>query len=278
MRDIVLTLLIAGVLPLIFMRPFYGLVVFSWLAYMRAPDLCWGFAKTFRFSMIVAIVMFIGFFANEKKKFYIADIRNNLLALFTGFILLSVIVNAIMTGMHFGKYGEFSKIILIAIFTVTLVDSHWKLRVMIWTIALSLGFYGFKCGIFGFLGGEVFQGPGGLLADNNDFSLAMVMNIPFLYYLAMEEKGKFAKNFLRLLVFLTIITVVATRSRGGFLALGVVYMIITMKSQHKMLGITLALIAGIIFLMFIPAEYIERLKTITDVKEQSAAADFSLGK
>jgi probable O-glycosylation ligase (exosortase A-associated) len=272
MRDVFVTLLIAGVLPLVFTRPFYGLVMFTWLAYMRAPDLCWGFAKTIRFSLVVALLMFVGFFLYERKKFYVSEIRNNLLTLFAVLIILSVIVNQIKLGMAYGKYEEFTKIILIAVFTVTIVDSQWKLRIMCWTIALSLGFYGIKCGIFGFLGGEVFQGPGGLLLDNNDFSLAMVMNLPFLFYLSMEEKHPHVKLFLRVLVFFTIVTIIATRSRGGFLALAMVYFVMTMKSRHKMLSFSIAFLGLILFLIFIPEEYVERLKSITDTKEQSAAS------
>jgi probable O-glycosylation ligase (exosortase A-associated) len=146
------------------------------------------------------------------------------------------------------------------------------MRVMAWTIALSLGFYGAKCGIFGFLGGEVFQGPGGLLLDNNDFSLAMVMNLPFLFYLSMEEKDKRVKLFLRIVAVLTVATIVATHSRGGFLALATVYFIITMKSKYKMLGLSAAFVAAILFIIFIPPEYVERLKSITNLKETSAAS------
>jgi probable O-glycosylation ligase (exosortase A-associated) len=272
MRDIGLTIFIFSLLPVIFARPFYGLVMFTWLAYMRAPDLCWGFAKNIRFSFIVAVVMFLGFFLNERKRFYRREIRNDLIVLLTGLVILSVIVNYILLGKAEGKYEEFAKIMLIAIFTVAIVDTQWKMRVMIWTIALSLGFYGAKCGIFGFLGGEVFQGPGGLLLDNNDFSLAMVMNLPFLFYLSMEEKDPRVRMFLRIVAVLTVATVVATHSRGGFLALAIVYFAITMKSKHKALGLSAAFVAAILFLLFIPAEYVERLKTITDLKETSAAS------
>lgn len=272
MRDIALTIFVFSSLPVIFVRPFYGLVMFTWLAYMRAPDLCWGFAKTIRFSFIVAIVMFLGYFLNERKRFYLREIRNHLLVILTGLVILSVLVNYTMEGLAEGKYAEFSKIILIAIFTVTLVDERWKLRVMAWTIALSLGFYGAKCGIFGFLGGEVFQGPGGLLLDNNDFSLAMVMNLPFLFYLSMEEKNRAVKLALRGVAVLTVATIVATHSRGGFLALVTVYTLITIRSRYKLLGFGAALAAAVLFVIFIPPEYVERLKTITDVKETSAAS------
>ena len=85
---------------MVFMRPFYGLVMFTWLAYMRAPDLCWGFARDIRFSFIVAIVMFLGFFIHGRKKFYVSELRNHLLLLLTVLVVLSVIVNFIRDGLR----------------------------------------------------------------------------------------------------------------------------------------------------------------------------------
>ena len=40
------------------------------------------------YSMYVAIVMFVGFFLCERKKFYVSEIRNNLIVLYTVLILV----------------------------------------------------------------------------------------------------------------------------------------------------------------------------------------------
>jgi len=44
MRDILLTLIVFGSLPVILVRPFVGLLVFAWLGYMNPQKLSWGFA------------------------------------------------------------------------------------------------------------------------------------------------------------------------------------------------------------------------------------------
>ena len=54
MRDIIFTLMIAGLLPSCFRRPLVGLLTFSWLAYMRTQDLTWGFARHQRWSFLIA--------------------------------------------------------------------------------------------------------------------------------------------------------------------------------------------------------------------------------
>ena len=55
MRDILFTLLVLGILPTCYRRPFIGLLTFSWLAYMRGQDLTWNFARNQRWSMLVGL-------------------------------------------------------------------------------------------------------------------------------------------------------------------------------------------------------------------------------
>jgi hypothetical protein len=55
MRDLIVFLIVLLTLPVSFRRPFVGMLVFSWLAYMRPQDLCWSFARDMRLSFYVAL-------------------------------------------------------------------------------------------------------------------------------------------------------------------------------------------------------------------------------
>ena len=55
MRDIVLLLAVMGALPFILRRPPIGILVWSWLAYMNAHRLTWGFAYSFPFAQVVGV-------------------------------------------------------------------------------------------------------------------------------------------------------------------------------------------------------------------------------
>src|SRR5690606_12205996 len=65
MRDLVVFGAVCLTLPWVFRQPFIGLIVFSWLAYMRPQDLCWGFARSMRLSFFVGLTMIVGYFAND---------------------------------------------------------------------------------------------------------------------------------------------------------------------------------------------------------------------
>ena len=68
MRDLIVFGIVVLSLPLAFRRPFIGLLVFSWLAYMRPQDLCWGFARYMRLSFYVGLTMIAGWVANEAAR------------------------------------------------------------------------------------------------------------------------------------------------------------------------------------------------------------------
>lgn len=274
MRDIVVFATIFGALPFALIRPYYGLLLFSWLAYMRAPDLCWGPAKSFRFSLLVALVMFAGWFLFDNRPFMRRDRRNLYMLLMAAAVSVSFFLAPNKLGSIPSKYVEFLKVIAIAVFTTAQIDTKDRLRQIVWVIALSFGFYGVKGGIWYVLtqDARIIQGPGGLLKDNNDFSLAMCMNLPFLYYLSRTETRARVKTFLRFAVAATVITVVMTGSRGGFLAMATVFGVLVLKSQYKLAATSAALVGGVLFLAFIPQDYRDRLMTLKTAHKEDASA------
>ena len=161
MRDIIISLILLGLMPACFKRPFVGLCVFSWLAYMRVQDLTWGFAREQRWSFFVAALMYSGwFFSKDRKPFFVrGDIRNwmmILLVILMGIgVLLSENRTAFAASEQFSRYVEFFKIVLVALFTTGIVSDKERLRLMVWIIGLSLGFYGVKNGIGGILSTDV---------------------------------------------------------------------------------------------------------------------------
>ena len=69
MRDLFVTLVVFGSLPLILWRPFYGIIMWTWLGYMNPHRLAWGFSTTMPFAMIVAITTLVALlFSRESKK------------------------------------------------------------------------------------------------------------------------------------------------------------------------------------------------------------------
>jgi probable O-glycosylation ligase (exosortase A-associated) len=284
MRDVIFALIIFGSLPVCFRRPLIGLLMFSWLAYMRTQDLTWGFARHQRWSFLVAAVMGAGFFAQPRKHLFEKDPRCwAMIALAIWFGLAVVFAdggNDYSIERMFKRYVEFVKIIGIGLFTTVVVNKKEHLRVLVWVIALSFGFYGIKVGLAGVLSlgrVQVLQGPGGMLEDNNDFSLALCMALPLLIHIGATEQDKHLRRGIWLAAPLTAFTVIMTTSRGGFLALSAVIFMLVWRSRNRVAAFSVGGVALLIGLMFIPPKYYDRLTTLTS-KESIEADGSAMGR
>jgi probable O-glycosylation ligase (exosortase A-associated) len=276
MRDLLVSAFIIGCLPTCFRRPFIGLLMFTLLAYMRVQDLTWGFARFQRWSYYVAIVTLAGFFlVGGKKRFMLPDKRNAIMILLTVFVGLSLVfAGTIEASEDLKRYIEFAKIIGVALFTTGVVKNRDYLRVLVWVIALSFGFFGVKNGIAGILSGGslvIIQGPGGMLQDNNDFALALCMGVPLLFHLGWAERRPLMRRTMLAMVPLTMVTIAATHSRGAFVALTFAILVLVWRAENRVAGFaTLILIAGAAVLAA-PESYKERIASIGKFEQDPSA-------
>jgi probable O-glycosylation ligase (exosortase A-associated) len=275
LRDLFVFAVVVGSLPYCFKRPFIGLLLFSWLAYMRVQDLCWGFSRDMRYAYFVAMAMFAGYFVNEygKRRFMVWDVRTACMVLLVVVTAVSLAAANYQDEYIIERYFEFVKIVFIALFTTAQIDSRARMRVFLWTIALSLGFYGVKNGILGILSGgtPINNGPGGMLGDNNDFALALVMNIPLLLYLGYAEEKPWIKRAAIAAVGLSMVTILLTHSRGGFLALCAVLFVFLMRSQRKVVGLVAIASAVVAFFLLAPQSVLDRIALISQGTAESSA-------
>jgi len=277
MRDLVVFLFVMAMMPTAFRRPYIGMLLFSWLAYMRPQDLCWGFARTMRLSFFVSLAMLGGWWANEqgRRRFTSWDLRTRLMMLLMVLVAISYAQARVHNEYTSRYFFEYCKIIVIALFTVGQCSTKQRLRGMFWMIALSLGFYGVKSGLIGVLKGgatQIIRGPGGMLEDNNDFALALVMNVPLLYYLGIGEKKPWVRKATMFAVGLTVLTVLLTHSRGAFLSLCFTALWIAWRSGALFRAVMVLVTLAALFPVFAPAHVIERIASIGDSTDSSANA------
>jgi len=274
MRDVVFSLLVLGILPTCYRRPFIGLVTFSWLAYMRGQDLTWNFARHQRWSFLVAICTVLGYHASRPKQWYLRDVRCFIMIVMAVWVFTSLLLSGYFRGYQLNKLIEYLKIIGVALFTTAVVRRPEQLRVLVWCIALSLGFYGFKGGVSGVLGGmsaEVLRGPGGMLADNNDFGLALVMAVPLLLHIGLTEANKVLRTGVLMMVPLTMFTIILTHSRGAFLAIAATFCVMVWRSRNRLAGAAIGAVAVIGFAIVAPPTYYERIAKIQHYEEDGSA-------
>ena len=107
---------------------------------------------------------------------------------------------------------------------VALVLLHSKSHIisLVWVLVLSLGFFGVKGGIFTLATGGNYQvwGPDdSFIAGNNEVALALIMIIPFMYFLRDQARKTWQRQTWLVAMALTAIAAIGSQSRGALLAI-----------------------------------------------------------
>jgi len=271
MRLIFLLIIIGASLFFSIIRPFYGLLAFSWLAYMRPQNIAWANAD-WRFSLYIAIALLIGLILNYRQEKIFVKTKENYILLALWITLALSTFFAKWPDLAFPKFVEFSKILFIAIITTGLINSKERFHYICWVISLSLSYWGLKGAIGGILKGSHLVGPAGsMIADNNDFALALNMVLPFFLYLGMNEHKTWRKLIFYIQFPFIALAIVYTFSRGGFIGLCSVLFLIIIKSNKKFLGFIIIILGMILFLYFAPQGYKSRIGTINTYEEDRSA-------
>src|SRR5207249_5209381 len=239
MRDLVLTVIVLGALPLCFARPYVGVLVWSWLGFMNPHRLAWGFAQTLPFSEYVAIATLLGLLFTRDRR---AIPRERevwlLLALWIEFALSMPV--ALYPDLAWPDLKQVSKIFLMVFVALMVTQDRTRLRYLLLVTSLSIGFYGLKGGIWGLATGganKVLGPDGSFIGDNNGLSLGLNMTLPLLFFLAREEQRRWVRWLLRATFVFSVVSVLLTYSRAGFLGLVVVGIALLMRTRWKYLAI-----------------------------------------
>ena len=273
MRDLFVTGVIFSILPFIFRRPWIGILLWSWLAYMNPHRLAWGFAYDFPFAMIVGAVTITAFFFSKEKKAMVWTRETVVLLFLIGWMLITTVF-AFYPELAWHQWNKVWKIHVMIYLTLLLITDRRKLHWLIWVIVLSLGFYGIKGGIFTILHGGVYrvQGPGGtFIAGNNEIALALVMTIPLIRYLHLQETRKWLKLGLASAMVLTGVAAIGSQSRGGLVAMVVMGLFLWLKSRNKIVTGFFMAVAVVIVTSVMPQEWYDRMNTIQTYQSDASA-------
>jgi putative inorganic carbon (hco3(-)) transporter len=186
--------------------------------------------------------------------------------------------------LRFGIEG-FVKAAAFFYFAVLLVDSYQRLRIFIFTVVacqvfrvleplylhLTTGYWG---GSAHMGGGEFMQRLSGApndIINPNGLAFVVLTALPFLHYLlGGSPKILFRLLYLVLLPML-LYALILTGSRSGLIGLLVLYSIIILRSQHKLLLVSAAAIATAAVLGIMSVELTDRYRSITDADTRHGA-------
>jgi probable O-glycosylation ligase (exosortase A-associated) len=272
-RDIALTALIFGLLPFILFRPYLGVLVWTWIGFMNPHRLTWSFAYEMPFAMIVALATLMGLLTSREPK-KMPWTRESILLLIFVLWVFATTINAMYPALAWAKMNQFWKVILMIYVTMILMQTRERIELLVWVIALSIGFYGVKGGIFTIAHGGVYhvRGPeGSFIGGDNEMGLALIMTIPLLRYLQMSARQKWVRFALAGAMVLSAVATVGSQSRGALLGLVAMGSFLWLKSRNKVFTALLGILAAVLVLMVMPQQWYDRMSTIQNYENDDSA-------
>ncbi|MEO7493621.1 MAG: putative O-glycosylation ligase, exosortase A system-associated [Massilia sp.] len=273
MRDLFVTIVVFGALPIVFKRPYWGAVLWIWISVMNPHAQGWGFARSFPFAALIAATTLVSLvITKEDKKLPMPPVIV-LFILFFFWMSLTAI-----TGLHpeinYDQWNKVLKIWFMTLVVLALLKKREHITAIIWSIVISIGYYGVKGGVFTIRSGatERVWGPAGTFIDgNNEVALAFVMVIPLMYYLMTLTKQRYYRIAFMVSMVLCALSALGSYSRGAMLAVVAMGAFLWLKSKEKVtVGLSLILITPVL-LAAMPAKWFERMDTINEYKEDESA-------
>jgi probable O-glycosylation ligase (exosortase A-associated) len=163
---------------------------------------------------------------------------------------------------------------LMALLIPMLFHKKEDLRLLLWVLVLSIGYYGTKGGIWTLAtgGAERVWGPtGSYIAGNNEVAVAIVMMIPLMWYLRLTSPHKYVRWMLIVMMLFCGVAVLGTYSRGALLAVCAMGAFLWWKSRSKVPVLLVALLAVPLALATMPEKWYERMDTIVNYEHDGSA-------
>lgn len=277
MRAIIVTIVIFGTIPFILMRPYIGLLVYSWISFMSPHRLAFGFAQDFPFAMMIGVIFIIRWLASRESKAVPMTPVLFLTVLFG--IWVSITTIYALKGVygqhaHMVWWDHFTKTLVITVIAMIMLNSRDRIDGFIWCMVLSIGYYGLRGGIFTILHGGVYRvygPPGSMIDENNALAVAIIMTVPMVRYLHLRATNKHIRRGLLAAIPLLILSAIGSQSRGALLAISAMGAFMVLKSRHKMAVGVITVLLAVMALSFAPEKWYKRMETIANYEQDQSA-------
>lgn len=249
-----------------------------------------GFLSVSKFlGLLLALIVVLDIFVHKHK---LPSLKSNLWTWFLLFFIVNFI-SAMMSDYKSTSFDNVRQLLTVYIFvglTIVLVSCKEFFKHLPIIIISSVSFVSFLS-ILGFIfNWEMFtmgiagadpKRAIGASGDPNFFSAMIIFGMPFIYYYYISSRGFFIKTVSVLLFIVNVAAIVLTYSRGGSVVLALVLFLISLGYVRRFKPVHIGLAAGSFFvaigigITLIPDAYWERLKSISDLSDESLRARLS---
>lgn len=274
MRDIGLTALIFALIPICVLKPWIGVVTWYWFGLMNPHRLTWGFAyDSIPFAMLIGGATLLGLLLARDRR----PIPWNRELVIVAMLLLYFLITtpfAWAPDLAWEQWIKVFKVILMTFVACMLIYGRDRIRVLLLTVVLSIGFYALKSMVYVVRtggSGRIDGIPGSFMDGNTFMGLAFSMVIPLMIVLARTESVKWIKRGLYALALITMVAVIFTYSRGAYVTLVAILPFLFLNAQRKVVAAFLLIPALLIAPFLLPDRAVDRIDALENYKTESSA-------
>lgn len=275
MRDIAMFLAMLALVPLAFSNSFNAYLLWGWTALLSPAFYLFGFMQGLRYNLIFAVIT-LGLWMLGK-----VDMKGKLSTNSTTILLIVFTIHVSFSALfgYDGNYWNsiyyegFIKSVIFAIFMPLFVTTRLRLHALVLVVCLALGFHGVVEGLKMIASGgthKVRGIPTTMMSDNNQFAVGMCMVMPLLVYLMLNLKDRLARFAAMAGLGLTVLALIGTNSRGGFLCLAVLGAWYALTSRRKVLASVMVILLAVLAVQLAPDSWFTRMESIKTAEEDSS--------
>jgi putative inorganic carbon (HCO3(-)) transporter len=272
MRDVITITLIALCAIAALVHPWIGVLGWTVISVMNPHKYAW-VASTLPVAAAVAIATLLGLiFTRDRVRLVIAPSTLVLVA-FMMWICVTLPFS-IHVDSSLELWSRALKIDFMILVALAVFHSRKHVMALVWVLVVSIGFYGFKGGIFTIVyGGDsrVWGPPDSFIEGNNELGLALIMTIPLMRFLQLQLNSRWAKHGLMVLMVLCATAALGTQSRGALLAIIPMALLVFWRGRSKVVVGILTILVGSALIAFMPEQWGTRMSTIVHYEQDASA-------
>ncbi|MFP4244326.1 MAG: putative O-glycosylation ligase, exosortase A system-associated [Ectothiorhodospira sp.] len=287
MRDLALFGIVMGLVPVILMRPWVGILGWYWVGLMSPQGLTWGFMRTFPLAVVIGGTTLVAVFLAKDRRPLPMTREMLLLGLFLAWATVTSVF-AVNPDGAWDQWIKLVKILAITFVAPMLIFGERRVVPLLLVMTGSIAFYGLKGGIFAILTGGQHQvlGPARSYIEGNTYvGMAMVMILPLILATARMLHHRWLdwgiprlQRWMRPLgwgayatFWLTAIAILATYSRGAFLGILVIAPFLFLRMRRKGVLVALAFVLVSVVGVTVPDKLMDRWESIRNYHEDTSA-------
>lgn len=273
MRDIVVLIFLAACIIASIRCAWHGVLALAIFSYMNPHAFAWGFVRDLPVYQMLFLVVLLSTIMAKDRQALPKDWRIPIFLLLWFYFFITT-TQAYFPQLAWEKLWFVSKIYLPFAFTLLLINTRQKLYYLIITIGCSISFLAVKGGVFALKSGfahRIYGPPGTQFYENNAFAIASLICLPLLLLWYRETPSQRIRYGITASVPFILASVISSWSRGAFLTLGVMLLVLIWHSKRKFLVVPILFIAVSMAPIFLPESWFGRMNTIETYQTDQSA-------